>query len=229
MQDFWAAYSVLQKVLFVIDVPATLILAVQFILLLFGLGDQNDVDVDGDFVSDGGTDLPDSDMGIGPDGELFDGGMDADGSDADSADSTGHEALHDPGLRIFTVRGVLTFCAVSGWAGLVMSYTALPATAIVLIAALLGLGSMVLMALMVRAMMKLQYVPSVSMKSIIGQTAQVYITIPAANSGTGRIMVELGGRLSEVEAATYGREAIKTGSSVLVSDLNGRTAVVERL
>ena len=67
------------------------------------------------------------------------------------------------------------------------------------------------------------------MKSIIGQTAQVYITIPAANSGTGRIMVELGGRLSEVEAATYSREAIKTGSSVLVSDLNGRTAVVERL
>ena len=66
--------------------------------------------------------------------------MDADGSDADSADSTGHEALHDPGLRIFTVRGVLTFCAVSGWAGLVMSYTALPATAIAVSYTHLGHG-----------------------------------------------------------------------------------------
>ena len=227
MQEFWAAYSMLQKVLFVIAVPATLILAVQFILLLFGLGDQNDVDVDGDFVSDSGADLPDSDMG--PDGELSDGGMDADGADVDSTDSAGHEALHDPGLRIFTVRGVLTFCAVSGWAGLVMSYTALPAAATVLIAALLGVGSMVLMALMVKAMLKLQYIPSVSMNSLIGQTAQVYITIPAANSGAGKIMAEFGGRLSEVEAVTYGKEAIKTGSNVLVSDLNGRTAVVERL
>lgn len=224
MQEFWEAYTILQKIFFVVAVPATLILVIQLILLLFGVGEHgaSDTDVDADFD---GADYSDLDLPDGPVGH----GVQPDGADT-PADGDGHPVEGvDHGLRIFTVRGVLTFFAVSGWAGLVMSYTPMPAVLIVLAAAALGVIAMLLMALLMKALLRLQYVPEVRPNSVIGKSAEVYITIPAHNSGLGKILVERGGQFVEMDAVTYSAVPLETGSVVQVTDVYGRAAVVERL
>lgn len=203
MLDFWLEYSSLQKLFFVLALPATIILTVQFLLLLFGLGD-GDSDMDG-----GGAELDDA----------FDGDLDADHVELSDVDA---------GLRIFTVRGLVTFFAVSGWSGLVLCLTNLPDALVLVLAAALGALSMVLMAMLVRSMMKLSYVPHVQLGSALGKQAQVYLTIPAARGGRGKITVELGGVLREMDAVTVG-DAIPTGAIVRVVDLEERVTVVERL
>ncbi len=240
MEEFWLGLTLLQKILFVIAVPATLILVIQFILLLFGMGGhgESDTDTDGDFAGDSGTDANfETDSG-GPDGyDIHETGA-AHSMDYDADHNLAHpvdhdhdqgEQVQDQGLRIFTVRGVLTFFTISGWAGFALSYSVLPEGLVILLSAAFGLLAMYLMALLIKAMLRLQYIPEVSLRTILGKSAQVYITIPKEGNGRGKIMVELGGRLAEVDAVSRSLYPLKTGEIVLVTDVVGQMVVVEKL
>ena len=56
MANWWNSLTDLQRIFAFIGIPATLVLIVQTILLLFGIGDGDDpTDIDGDGIPDGGT------------------------------------------------------------------------------------------------------------------------------------------------------------------------------
>lgn len=65
MVNWWNSLTDLQRIFACIGIPATLVLVVQTVLLLFGIGGGGDggIDVDGDGIPD--TDTPDS---VGDDG-----------------------------------------------------------------------------------------------------------------------------------------------------------------
>lgn len=62
MDQWWNSLSLLEQVFYIIAIPATVIMIIQSILLLFGIGD-GDADID---IPD--TDLPDGDIPDGMDG-----------------------------------------------------------------------------------------------------------------------------------------------------------------
>ena len=54
MIDWWNALSTIQQVFYIIAIPSTIILVLQVVLLLFGVGGNHDADAS----ADGGAELP---------------------------------------------------------------------------------------------------------------------------------------------------------------------------
>ena len=217
MLNWWNSLDALQHFFAYVAIPATLILCIQTVLLLFGLGAGGDGDLDSD------TSGLDTGDGTAPD-------LDAPDTDVpDSWDGEGgHDLAHDPGLRIFTIRGLVAFFSVFGWAGLALSRSGVPGGVSTLIAFLLGLGAMVVLALVLRGALGLQSDGTMNLKNALGLCGTVYLTVPPRRQGTGKITLVLQGQLGEFEALTDEPEPLKTGQSVQVIGLSGPIMVVCR-
>jgi membrane protein implicated in regulation of membrane protease activity len=216
MGDFLNALSFLETVLFVIAASATIILIIQTILSFAGMGD------DGDFDSGG------ADAG---------GDFDADADLAESASAAGgniakseKEAFDADGLRLFTVRGVLAFLAVGSWIGLVASMAGINEFVALFFAFASGTASLFGIAKLMQFLMSLHNDGTLKMNNAIGQTGTVYIRIPEAEKGTGKVNVTIQERYCEFDAITESREGIKTGELVYVTDVRqGNVLVVEKV
>ncbi len=202
-------------ILYTLAVPATVILILQTVLLLFGLGHNADADSDADF---------------GHDGDFVD--MDHDGIPDDIDDDIGgiHGAhTHDAGLRLFTVRGIVAFFAVGGWAGIAALELGASEFISVVAAILLGLVALIVVALFFKWALSLRYDGTTDLKNAVGRSAEVYITVPANHGGKGKINVVIQERYVEMEAVTDEDTAIKYGERVRVTAMaDSNTAIVAR-
>ena len=109
MVAWWNSLTGLEQAFAYLAIPATLILVIQTLLLLFGLGHDGDADVDFEPDTSGldlDGDLPELDGDVPLPGEV-DAGTDTiwDGDHVDTAP--------DAGLRIFTIRGFVAFFSAS--------------------------------------------------------------------------------------------------------------------
>ncbi len=214
MTAWWEALTAFERIFAYMAIPASLLLVIQTVLLLLGLGDNGDGDLDSDTsglcdgTHDGAIDHAD---------HFFDADDDADG-----------HFEPDAGLRIFTVRGIVAFFAVFGWSGLALLRGNASAAAALFVSLLLGLIAMVLIALCMRWAMKLQSDGSVQSFNAVGHTASVYLTIPAKRRGRGKVTVTVQERLSEYDAVTDDPQPLPTGSEVLVVSLSDENVLVVR-
>lgn len=198
MELWWEAMTTLERVMTCIACPATLVLIIQTVLLLFGFGGTDaglDVDVDGDGVPDAG----------------FDESGDADG-----------------GVRMFTVRGMVTFFTIFGWSALVLLKGGTAEYLAMGVAFLLGAFAMVLTALFLRWVMKLQSDGTVQLKNAVGLTGRVYLPIPPKRGGTGKINILLQERYCECEAVSDSEESLPTDCEVVVTGLSGQDTLIVR-
>lgn len=217
MAEWWEALTLVQRVFACIAIPSTLLLVIQTLLLLFGLGhDGADAEVDDN-----------ADFGVDTDSDLSE-GADAD-ADADTDADTDTDGGHDPGLRIFTVRGIVAFFSVAGWAGLTLLKSSMPAGLSIAIAAGAGILAMVLMALIIKLFLKLQSNGNIDMRNALGLSGSVYISIPPARCGTGKVNIILQNQLGEFDAVTDEETPLKFGEEITVVGLSGsNTLVVKR-
>lgn len=219
-----------QKAFAYIAVAGTIALVIQTVLLLIGVAHMTDADTSGTSGLDGHDfDAHDHDLD----------GHDFDVHDHDLSDHDHDFASHDPdhnhdhdaydgGLRVFTLRGLVAFFSIMGWSGLIMLKSDVPSVLAVPVAALLGAVAMVLMAMAIRAMMRLQTSGNMDLRNALGRSAQVYLTIPPGRAGMGKITLTVQGQLIEVDAVTDSPEPIATGADVLITGINGlNTLVVE--
>ncbi len=201
--DWFDALTQIQQIFACLALPATVLLVIQTVLLIFGLG------ADGD-SADGDCDCDSCQL----DGDVddLDGGVD--------------DAV---GLRIFTIRGLVAMFSIGGWLGI----AAVDLGANNLFASLIAIGSgilaLFLVAYIIKLLLKLQENGNLDPKNAIARTARVYITIPSARSGTGKVMLTLQERLVEMDAVTDYSEAIKTDSMVQVVSLSDGVLVVRPL
>jgi len=138
------------------------------------------------------------------------------GDDADAdIDADGIE-MGDDGLALFSVRGIVAMLCVAGWSGVALLETALPQTVSVLLAALLGLATLVGFAYLMKLIMKLQSSGNIDYGNSIGHVAQVYLPIPPAGSASGKVTLTLQEKYIEVAAITTASETLKTGAYVRV-------------
>ncbi|HBK01654.1 MAG TPA: hypothetical protein DDY77_01295 [Clostridiales bacterium] len=197
---WWETLNLAQKIYFCIACPATVLLVVQIILLLVGFGSGGgDVDADTD------VDCPDA------------------GSDAD-----GDGILdNDPGITLFSVRGLVAFFAIGGWIGYTFADNNLPLAIVVSLVA--GTAALVGMAFLMKWLTGLQSNGNINYNEAVGKIAEVYLTIPPKNTGSGKVTLNVSERYIEKSAIQSGDSPIPTGAKVKIISVIGDEYLVEKL
>ncbi|MBQ5347144.1 MAG: hypothetical protein IIU39_03735, partial [Ruminococcus sp.] len=95
----------------------------------------------------------------------------------------------DDGLHVFSIRGIVSFFAIGGWAGFACLSNSVPALVAILVAFLAGAATMVALAKLIQVLMRLQESGNVSKKNAIGKMGNVYLRIPEAGKGMGKINI----------------------------------------
>ncbi len=190
MIEFWNSLALGQQIFVCIAIPSTVILIVQIITMLVGFGGEVDADVDVD------TDLE------------FDSDIDQD--------------MPDAGLSFFTMRGIVSMLCIMGWSGLVFldPSLGLPLPAGIAISVALGALAMVLVAFAMRGISRLQSSGNLDLRNAIGKVGQVYLTIPAGGSSSGKVSLVVQEQYKEFSAITDFDQPIKTGQYVRVVALS---------
>lgn len=211
MSEWWNTLSVMHQIFYLIAIPATVILVLQTILLLFGLGGGHDIDhdVDHDFDHDlshepGHNGSPTENFA--PEHEIHDQGPD-----------------HLGGIRLLTVRGFVAFFSVCGWVGVASLDLGANPWVSSLLAVLAGLGAMFLVALFLYGMTKLQQSGNIDMHNAVGLTGEVYVNIP--RGGKGKVTLTLQEQFMEMDAVCTSR-ALKTGEPVKITGITDSNTLI---
>lgn len=207
--EWWNNLGIASQIFYCIAVPSTLVLLIQTIMMLIGIGDDGDGIGDGDVDNIG--DVPDD----APDGVF------GEDSVSEAVDSSGLD-----GLRIFTLRGIIAFFVVFGWVGVVMQDAGIHLAITLLVAAVSGFAIMVALAFLFRAVMRLRSNGNIDNRNAIGTSGKVYLTIPPARSGAGKVQVMFQGAFVERDAVTDETEAIPTGAEIVVVGISGQVNLV---
>lgn len=137
----------------------------------------------------------------------------------------------DSGVSIFTVKGVTAFFAVGGWAGLLTC--SLVADNLqwlsIVVALVAGGAAMAVVALIIRAMLKLQCNGALQTEKLVGKRATVYVTIPASRGGRGKITLNAQGKYVELDAVTDGTEKLVCDEIVEIVATENECTVVKRV
>lgn len=130
----------------------------------------------------------------------------------------GHGAPHE-GLHLFSFRALSAGLAFLGVGGLVGLATPLGLLAAIPLALVFGGAATVAVATATRAMLKLEDDGTVHIEGAIGLSGDVYLSIPPARRGVGKVHVVLQNRLVELQAVTTHGHELPTGARVLVIDV----------
>lgn len=226
--NWWEALSGLQQVLACFAIPATVLLVLQTILLLFTAG-GHDAD-HGGLEDNSGLDAGGADGSAGeagPDVQM-DAGAEGDAAGVGEGDTAHDGAHHAAGVRIFTVRGLVAFFAVGGWLGLALLDLGFPAGGAVALGAVGGFLALLLVAFILKWALRLQENGALSLRNAVAHTGTCYITIPPRRTGSGKVTVMVQEQLVELEAVTDGDEAIRPGTQIQVTGLAGENLLVVR-
>ncbi len=218
--DWWNNLQLVEQVLYCIAVPASLILIIQTIMMLLGLGDGGE----GINPSDtSGLDMPDVDFDVSVDGSFS-----PDGADLSNHDISNPSDIAD--FRLLSVQSVIAFLCIFGWSGITAIANGMPEWAALVLAAVLGFAAMLLVAKIIQWSSKLAQNGTFNMKNLLGESGTVYIPIPPKGNGSGKINISCGERFLEFDAVSEDSDTLGTGVPVRVVDIiSGSVLVVEKL
>lgn len=205
----WFTADPLLAMLYILAIPATVILILQTIMLLFGMGGE-----DGELESDV------SGLGDADAGDLADDLPD----DADIESEGGFDG--DTGLRLFTVRGMVAFFSVGGWAGIAAHKLGAHPLLTAAIALAMGTAALFTVAMFFKLIPRIRHNGTMKLSNAVGSVGEVYITIPAKGEGSGKVNVILQSQLSELTAVTYADRPLKYGEKIRVTGTIGENTLI---
>lgn len=148
-------------------------------------------------------------------------GADLDGSLADAGGA-------DSAFSMFSLLSILAFFMGAGWMGLTCRIDwELGQVASALSAAGFGTVLMVAASAMMAFARSLNRVVEYDLKTAVGHTATVYMSIPARGNGRGQIKVTVSGRLKTLDAISEGPKIPEFKSVKVLSVRDDGTFVVE--
>jgi len=156
------------------------------------------------------------------------GDHDVGGHDVHSGDS--HAGGHADGLGIVSIRTVTAFFFGFGWAGALAIRQGHSIVISILIAFVVGAVFMTIVYSLMRFVYGLRASGTVDYKNAIGQVGDVYVSIPARESGSGQVQIMVQGRMRVVPAFTKAGRDLSGGSKIkVVGIVDERTLLVEPL
>ena len=157
-------------------------------------------------------------------GGLFGGDGHASHAEGGATD-VGHHG--PPTMQLPTVRTLAAAIAGFGLAGAGLRAAGTSAGSALASALAIGLLAGAAVAALSRLLLRFESDGAVRLASAVGLQATVYVPIPRAGGGSGKVQLALQGRLVECQAVTADDAPLATGASVLVIDVaNGDTLVV---
>jgi hypothetical protein len=208
------------------------VLVFQFVLMLLGMGGDNDLSgADGGHLA-GGMDAghfdPSGAHVGGVDGSHMHvdrvGGADISIADVAGDQPTWNEAadadLGHPGAHWFyevislrTLSAAVTFFGLAGKTAMAAGYAPLHSFAVATIA---GLAALYAVYWLFKQVYKLQHAGTENIRNAIGASAVVYVPIPGKRAGAGKVTFRLQNRLVEYQAVTEDDTRLTTGEKVIV-------------
>ena len=88
---------------------------------------------------------------------------------------------------------------------------------------------MAVVVLAIRGMMKLQCNGALQSEKLVGMKATVYVAIPSARSGRGKITLNAQGKFMELDAVTDCEEKLAVDETVEIISTENDCTVVKRL
>jgi membrane protein implicated in regulation of membrane protease activity len=208
MSDWWDSLPLISQIMYFIAIPSTILLLIQLVFSFIGGedadGDAGDID-----------DVPD---------------VDPDATDFSEMDEPPPNSDNDTDLNfvgIFTFRSIVAFLASFSWSSLALYSAGIDPTAALVIGFVIGIAMMFAVAKIVEVLLKLSENGTVRFSEAIGKTGEVYIPIPAARQGEGKILIDFQGAKRECSAQTESEEVIPTGKRVYVTGFSGEILIVE--
>ena len=150
-------------------------------------------------------------IGLGTDADVDAGPMDG------SVDSIEDGALSG----VFSFRNLVNFLLGYGWAGVLLFDDLEKRWLLQLVAIAVGVLFVLAFVFMFRQVMKLSHDGSFKMSEAVGLKADVYLRIPAARSGRGKVQVSVKGSIHEIDAVTDNDAEIPTGGQVEIVEALG--------
>lgn len=224
MFEWWNSLGITMQVFYCIALPATLIIVIQTILLMIGIGHGGEGVEFSDTSGIDGLDVPDMPADIP-----------TDMPGAHAIDGCEHTAIGDGSnpsdfgtMQLFTLQGIMTFLCVFGWTGIICTSLGLHVAIAIIIALVLGFLAMLGVAKVLQLTRKLTQDGSLDVRRLLGEKGRVYIPIPANESGEGKVTIAAGERFIELSAVTDEQDTIPTGTQVRIIDVRGDVVAVEK-
>lgn len=154
------------------------------------------------------------------------------GADADTgvdADFDGNLDGGDSPFQLFSLRNLINFLLGFGWAGVSLYNVIESNVFLAIVAFLVGVLFIAFFFFIMRALLKLSEDNSFKIEDTIGKTADVYLSIPAAKTGKGKVFISVRGSTHELSAITNSVDEIKNGSLVKVVGIEGDILIVTPL
>ena len=163
---------------------------------------------------------------IGADSGDFDTDIDFDGADADVPDSIDGGS----GINLYSFRNLVNFCLGFGWTAILLQEH-IPSVGLRLVlSVLVGIGLVVAVMYLFKWLSGMQQTGTINVhKSAVGCQGKVYLTIPGARSGEGKVQITIAGAVREYAAITDS-DTLRTGTPIRVIEvINDSTLLVEEL
>lgn len=149
-------------------------------------------------------------------------GMDSSDVDFDIPDG---DTLDFGGLSLFSIRNLVNFFVGFGWGGVSFYSTVSNPLLLVLIATVSGVLFVLMFFFIYKQTRKLESNGAFDINNCEGKIADVYLRIPAAGEGRGKIQISVNGSVHEIDAMTKG-DAIATGKKVRVVEICDSSSVI---
>lgn len=127
--------------------------------------------------------------------------------------------LDGGGFHFFTIKNLVAFFTILGWAGIAAIEADLTKGMVVFVAMSSGLLMMLVMATLFFLISKLNDSGTLVTSNAIGAIGDVYLTVGNQRSRIGKVNVRIQGALRELEALTDEKTDLKQGVVVKVKDV----------
>ena len=134
------------------------------------------------------------------------------------------------GSNLYTFRNFVNFCLGFGWSAILLRSSISSTAVLIIVSVLVGAGLVTLVMYLFKWLSGMQQTGNINVyKSAVGCQGKVYLTIPGARAGEGKIQISIQGAVREYNAQTDG-DTIKTGTPIKVTEvINESTLLVEEL
>ena len=144
----------------------------------------------------------------------------ADGSDLSNIEG---------GSNLYTFRNFVNFVLGFGWSLILLQESIASVPLRVIVSVLIGIALVAVVMWLFKWLAGMQQSGNINLqKAAAGCEGKVYLTIPAARSGSGKVQITIAGAVREYDAVTESEEALRTGKTIRVVDvIDANTLLVE--
>jgi hypothetical protein len=151
--------------------------------------------------------------------------MGADSDDIGDVDAE-MDADTGAGFQFFTLKNLVAFFAIFGWSGISSIDAGNSKSTTIIISIFCGLLMMFVMAALFYYISKLTSSGTLKMENALNSIGEVYLTVGANRSRTGKIQIKIQGALRELEALTDYEEDLKQGKIIKVIEVTNNGLLI---